>query len=164
MTYLDARPLIQSGDVLLEQKGGVIRAFTGESFSHVALLLRQGDEVWVAEFTGRQDYGLLPASAWMADRAGTTVWWGISPECVRGKDKPLWDAALSFRHKKYSWWTLASVWLSQIVGVRTAANLVCSTFVQRCWEASGCAPMEKTPDPGDYLGLCDRLQALEVPK
>jgi hypothetical protein len=151
-----------SGDVLLVEGRGLvsrlIRALTGQNISHVAMLLWIGETLWVAEMKEFTGYRLRPASLWVADAMQSSViYYGFAPAEVKAEQVK--DSAFKFRNEKYSYLSLLKVWLAQLLRKKTNAGLVCSTFVQRCWEACG-VEFKQTADPGDYMRLCTYTTAL----
>lgn len=156
MDYTMLRKLAKDGDVLmLEGKGLVsllIRMATGQQVSHVAMLAWIDGGLWVAEMQEFRGYRLTPASTRVPElcKAGH-VYFGQA-----GINSPaILQAAKQYRGARYSYWTLATVWLAQVFRFRAPAKLICSTFVQRCWEAAG-KRFTQTADPGDFMRLCVR--------
>lgn len=155
-TYASIRPFIKNGDVLgVKSRGAVawsIRGLTGESLNHVAMLVRIEGGVWVAEMLEGTGYRLTPASQWMSERASDQVFWIQAPGMVRGKAKIL-DYVLQSRAKppRYSYWTLISVWWSQLRNRRTRGLMVCSTWVERAWSFVGYPLFDRLADPGDFF-------------
>jgi len=70
-------------------------------------------------------------------------------------------AALRYRDRGYGYLSLLKVWLAQVTRLNAPVRtLVCSTFVQRCWQAAGYR-FRRTADPGDYLELCAAVIPIE---
>jgi hypothetical protein len=167
LTYKSLRNNAKSGDVLMiEGRGWVsrlIRAFTGQSVSHVALLLWIGDSLFVAEMKEFHGYRFRPASCWVEDalRSGF-VFYGMAPGHIRMQCPGISDTALRYRNKPYSYTALFRVWWAQITRSKVPGGLVCSTFVQRVWEECG-YQFTQTADPGDYLRLCDSVTSITTP-
>lgn len=166
MNYSEFRDQAQTGDVLLAEStrvGGVlIRMLTGQQASHVALLVWIAEGLWVAEMLGRTGYTLSPASERVPELAEHgQVYWGRAPQKVRWKVDVLRQATLSFRGHRYSWWTLITVWCSQVTRRRWPRSLVCSTLVEKVWESVGVC-FDKTPDPGDFFRLCESVTPLTI--
>lgn len=161
------RDIALSGDVLMVEGRGVIsaliRAFTGQQISHVALLIWITDTLWVAEMKEGIGYRLLPASLWVEDvqASGATVYYGSAPEAVLKRPFDLVEAVLNYRQRRYSYRSLIPIWWAQITRSKQTVGLVCSTFVQRIWESAGMV-FEQTADPGDYMRLCTQVMALEA--
>ncbi len=160
MKYSDVRGKARTGDVLLVQSTGVIgrliRALTGESFSHVAMLLWIEDSLFVSEFVEFRGYQLLPASLWVGDRLqqGDKVSYGIAPETVRLNSESIQSKALVFRKGRYGYLSLIKIWLSQLFRVKIKTRrFVCSSYVGRMWSYAG-FDTARTPDPGDFLEYC----------
>lgn len=164
MHYREMRDKACNGDVLLLEGHGwvgtLIRVLTGQSFSHVALLLWIDNGLWVAEMKELHGYRLMPASHWLENTMhGAHVYWGAAPDMVRTRHIVVKEEAFKYRNQRYSYISLFTVWLSQILRRKVASKLVCSTFVQRVWSACG-FQFEQTPDPGDYLHLCSSVTRL----
>lgn len=165
MNYQDLRWLAQTGDVLLVRGSMWVRLLTAESYSHVGLLIWDGDDgLWLYEFVEGEGYRSLPASQWFKERAGRgqEIYYGEAPEIVRAQ--PWWviQAARAYRdrglRRRYGWLSLLTVWWSQIRGKRLPVWFrVCSTFVQECWEAARFQGFERTADPGDIAAACGSL-------
>ncbi|MEZ5571192.1 MAG: hypothetical protein R3E64_04135 [Halioglobus sp.] len=165
MNYADFRHLAETGDLLLLEGRGLfstpIRMITGQQASHVAILLWIADGLWVAEMRG-QGYTLMRASQRVSEMGEHgQVYWGKAPYRLRWQVNEVRDAALSYRGYRYSWWTLITVWLSQVTRRRMPSNLVCSTLVQRVWSAAG-FQFTQTPDPGDFFKLCAAVTPLHT--
>ena len=162
MNYADIRHLVRDGDVLLVKRrgfvSGAIRALTGESYNHVAMLVWL-DGLWVAEYREFVGFQLLPASQWL-EQADGTVWWGTAP--VRGH-KRLKGTVLAYRDDSppYGYWTLAKVWWSQIRNKPGEGGDVCSTWIQRMWEAVGFEGFRRLADPGDVAEVCHSLTPVQ---
>lgn len=159
LAYQELRAIAGDGDVLLvEGRGWVsafIRALTGQSISHVAILLWFGQHLFVAEMKEFHGYRLRPASLWIADALSAgTVYYGAAPRPVSVAVGAVPRVALSYRNNRYSYASLFSVWLAQILRRKVPGGLVCSTFVQRVWETCG-YHFDQTADPGDYLRMCE---------
>ncbi len=165
--YAALRDEMRSGDLFLVEGRGVIstliRVLTGQQLSHVALLVWIDGGLWVAEMREFVGFQLRPASLWLEDisGAGHTVYYGRAPRRVR--ESPLVkETALGFRSQGYGYLSLLQVWWAQLRRTRLRPRgVVCSTFVQRCWEAAGIA-FSQTADPGDFLRLCDGIEAIEA--
>lgn len=169
MRYSDIRGIAKTGDVLLVEGRGfvsqLIRAVTGQSMSHVAVLVWFGETLWVAEMKEFFGYRLRPASLWIEDAlVGGNVYFGEAPQAVRlatdHQNKIVLDALFSYRNTRYSYAALVTVWWAQIRRKKLAAGLVCSTFVQRVWEATG-YEFRQTADPGDYVRLCESVSVIK---
>ncbi len=159
LSYQELRATACDGDVLLVEGRGwvsaLIRALTGQSISHVAVLLWFDEHLFVAEMKEFHGYRLRPASLWVDDSlASGSVYYGAAPRAVVEDGDGIIAAALSYRNHRYSYVSLLSVWLAQIFRRRLSGGLVCSTFVQRIWETCG-YHFDQTADPGDYLRMCE---------
>ena len=161
MTYEDLKRIAQTGDVLLVDGNGIVRIFTAESQSHVALLVRL-EELTVFEFVETCGFREVPLSQWLEERKDENIVLGIAPSMDREAVKQF---ALSFRNKKklglmYGWVSLIKVWLAQVFNrLIPVRMLVCSTFVQAAWKAGG-YHLERTADPGDIARHCRSLHRI----
>lgn len=156
--YPELRRNVRTGDILAVKGSLLVRVFTGETYSHVALILRLRGGVWVAEYRERKGYQLLRLSEWVRQNRKAQYWWGSAPvEVFKNPDKVV-DAAIQFRGHSYSYWTLIMVWLSQLFRRKMPGKFVCSTFVQRVWETTDWKlKPPKLADPGDIAAACRSL-------
>lgn len=156
-TYEEVRERVKTGDVALVEgmlPGSVgIRVLTGQQISHVGLFIWQEDGLWVYEFTGRTGFRAVPASQWVKEHERDKLYWGRAPRVIRDNPEAVVQAAQSFRGGKYSFWTLVTVWWAQILRRPVKGKIVCSTFVQKVWEALK-YHFSQTPDPGDFMRHC----------
>lgn len=159
MTYQELREIVKTGDVAGADSGTwfakVIKKFTKEEFSHVALFVWHGSGLWIYEFVEGQGYQCMPASQWFDIRAGQKLHVGRCPEEVqKAGEQAIIDAASTFRTDKsqhYGVVSLFTVFLSQVFKKRIPTKFkVCSTFVQYVWEKCGFR-FDQTPDPGDVM-------------
>lgn len=165
MDYQGLKGIASTGDVLLVRKSTWVRLLTAESFSHVAILVWEGNHggLWVYEFVEGTGYRSTPASAWIDQYAGCDLWLGMAPEIVRMNGETVRTAAHSYRDKRkifqrYGWLSLIKVWLSQWLKIRIRVfQRVCSTFVQELWEAAGYTGFSQTEDPGNIANACCHL-------
>lgn len=151
--YSIARNNMRTGDVLLVKATGlisrIIRSLTGESYNHVAMIIEKDEGVFVVEMKEFKGWQMMPASQWMDKYKKKEVSWGKAPAGVRDSVCAE-DNALSHRGRKYSYWTLVTVWLTQFTKRSAPGNLVCSTFVQTVWQECGYVMFNKLADPGDF--------------
>ena len=144
---------MRTGDVLLVKATGLvsrlIRSLTGESYNHVAMVIENNDRVLVVEMREFKGWQIMPASQWVAGLKKKEISWGKAPNIIRGT-QCIKDEALSHRERKYSYWTLFTVWISQFTKRSAPGNFVCSTFVQKVWEECGYKMFNKLADPGDF--------------
>lgn len=154
MKYSDVRLDMRSGDVLMVKGthlvGRLIRSITGESFNHVAMVLRSFSGVFVVEMREGKGFRLTPASQWFEEQHKKTVLWGKFPGKQRGGFCHE-IFAMRQRSKPYSYWTLITVWISQFTNRKAPGRLVCSTFIQKDWDHCGYTMFEKLADPGDFM-------------
>jgi hypothetical protein len=156
-----------NGDVLLVEGRGLIgtgiRMLTGQQFSHVAMLLWLDDAtLWVVEMKEGLGYRITPASQWVPEKCdGARLYFGRAPLKVTAAPDLVRTTALQYRGHRYSYWTLATTWVSQILRRPLPNGLVCSTFVQRVWAACGVRFLQ-TADPGDYMHLANDVTSIEA--
>lgn len=154
MKYDEIRSQLASGDVLLCKRRGIvsilIRVGTAETFNHAAMIIRQHGGVFVVEMREGKGWQMMPASEWMEVNKKAEVYWGKAPLLVRGS-YCIEDYALKARGTRYSYWTLFTVWLSQLFNKKTIADMVCSTFVQKGFETCGHPAVDKSYDPSDLM-------------
>jgi len=175
MNYATLRQQAKTGDILAVKGtgfiGGLIRALTGESYSHVALLVWDDGGLMVYEFVEGTGYQAMPASEWLRRRTGQRVHYGIAPRIVGQYQTLVAQAARRYRNSSvaarwYGWFSLPKVWFSQLIGRRIPVRQkVCSTFVQECWQAGKYAGLRNSSaDPGSIVSHCDVLHKLTTPK
>ena len=155
MRYADARARMASGDVLMVKATGLvsrlIRMVTGESINHVAMVLNQGHKgLFVVEMKEFHGWRMMPLSQWIEHNKRKEVLWGKTPCHMRGSSC-FESYAMKQRARKYSYWTLVTVWISQFTGKKMPHKLVCSTFVQKAWGNCGYEMKKGLADPGDFL-------------
>ena len=167
-TYQDLRPEIKTGDVVLVKGEGLIskliRAFSGESISHVGMFLVIDEGVFIIEFKEMEGFKFTPASLRLLDLAeGGQLFYGTAPEILRNPkaDKLMNDSAFSLRQGKYGYLTLMKIWWAQMTKSDIPVNkVVCSTYVQRNWKAGG-YEMSVTADPGNISEHCQTVQPIK---
>lgn len=168
MIYSEMRLSAKTGDLLLVKGKGffsqMVRVVTGESISHVALLFWLDGGLFVAEMIEDNGYQILPASQWFPGAAGPVLF-GCAPKVVQDCPKTILGTIARYRDDKkrqrYGYLSLLKVWWAQITGKQIKVHQrVCSTFVQDVWEQCG-FHFQQTADPGDYLGLCRFISAME---
>lgn len=165
MRYTEMRSIAKTGDLLLVEGKSwfsrLIRAVTGQQFSHVAMLIWLGEKergLYVAEMKEGDGFKITPASQWT--QSSGHLYFGMSPEYFNNRQDDIAEAILSLRGQPYGYASLFSVWLSQFTEKNNDnRRYVCSTAVQFAWEAAGYT-FHQTPDPGDYARLCDYISKL----
>lgn len=169
MTYAELRIRAVTGDVLAVKgtgiAGSIIRAFTGESYSHVALLVQETAGLFAYEFVEGTGYQILPASEWVRRRKKQNLRFCRAPQAVVADPDAVAAAARLYRNSSvisrwYGWLSLAKVLVSQITGLKIPVRQkVCSTFVQECWAATGYT-LPTTADPGEIVNACDPVHTI----
>jgi hypothetical protein len=151
-TYSQIRESVKTGGFW----GWVVRWFTAESYSHIALVHWEDDGLWVSEMRGRPGHQAMPASTWVKLNGPFT--WGMSPVIVRGDERIVkFVSKYRFEDPGYSYWALPLVWIAQWTGAPMGkVGNICSTYVQKAWEVCGYG-FTKTPDPGDFRYHCSQL-------
>lgn len=171
MTYLEMRHVARTGDTLLVRGNRLVRIFSAESYSHVAVLVwmpgadgaSRGGGLWVFEFVEGEGYQSMPASQWFSLRKGQMIFHGAAPSLIRHEREAVFAAATRYRtanpiRRWYGWLSLLTVWASQIVRRRLPVwAKVCSTFAQEVWEAAGWKGFTRTADPGDFVEACQSI-------
>lgn len=159
-TYEAIRALVLDGDAFLVKRrgfvSGLIRALTGESYSHVALAVWMDDALMIAEMREFRGFQITLASRWITEQDGQVVW-GQAP--VRGSQCIRRDVALTKRLKpSYGYFGLVRIWWSQIRNKRGKGHArQCSTWVQAIWEGQGYDRFTRSADPGDIAEHCRYL-------
>jgi hypothetical protein len=166
MNYEQLKKTALTGDlILVEGKGAVgrlIRVVTGQQMSHVAVLMWLDGGLWVAEMREFHGFSLQPASQRLPEMARDgLLYHACAPQAVHDQPEIVIDAILRTRDERprYSYWTLLTVWLSQLLERKIPGAMVCSTFAQRLWERCHIA-FDKSADPGDFVRLTTRLTPL----
>lgn len=167
MNYDTMRPLAESGDVLMQEGRGpvslVVRAFTGHSISHVAMLIWIDGGLWVVEMREFVGMRLTPASQWVQHHAPRSViYWGQAPDIVVQHGHQVAEVALSQRWARYSYFEVARLWLSRPFRFNSSGSSVCSTMIAKCWTEGAGYVFRRPPFPGAFLRKCPRVSALEV--
>lgn len=161
ITYDEARRVAQTGDVLLVEGRGwigtAIRVLTGQQYSHVALCVWLDGGLWVAEMLEGVGFRLTPASQWTR-KTSDKMSLGVAQDAVHADSQLIANAIMQARANPpdYSYWSLVTVWLSQILRRPLPAGRVCSTLVQRVWELSG-LEFDETADPGNIARACYQI-------
>lgn len=171
MTTTELKDRAKSGDPLLVKSekpvGVLVRVLTGESTSHVAVLVwvtvEGGRALLVYEFVEGIGHQVVPVEKWLADRAGQKITFGVAPAVVHARPHRVQAAAESYtdasRFKRsYGYLSLVKVWLSQLIRCRIPVRQkVCSTYVQEVWRSAGYDQIPRTADPGDIAEHCQSL-------
>lgn len=173
MTQAELEQRARTGDVLLVKKEGIIssaiRVLTGESYGHVACLIRgvhTGGAVRIAEFVEGVGFQEMSLWRWLLDRQGQKVFYGVAPAVVHLAEADVWGTAAAYRDacfftRSYGYLSLVKVWLSQLINRRIPVRQkVCSTFVQDLWRAGNYDLIPTTADPGDIAEHCRSLHRL----
>lgn len=171
MTYEQIKKRALTGDVLAVKGNGfaskIIRTFTGESYSHVALLVKENHGLMAYEFVEGVGFQILPASEWVRRRKNQNLRYCVAPSEVSSLAVLVESAAKSYRNSSvasrlYGWFSLVKVFISQKIGLKIKVRKkVCSTFVQECW-ATARFELSKTADPGEIVNACDPIHKIEV--
>ena len=171
MKISELKKRAKNGDVLLVKSestiGKLIRVFTGESFSHVAVLLwapgLKGNDLVVYEFVEGVGHQSMSLAAWVDERPGQLLFYGVAPDQVHQSPLKARAAAEYYRtapllKRAYGYLSLAKVWLSQLIRCRIPVRQkVCSTFAQEIWRCAGYDDIGRTADPGDIAENCQTL-------
>ncbi|APG24101.1 C40 family peptidase [Syntrophotalea acetylenica] len=174
MTQTELIKRAQNGDVLLVKSdsavGKAIRCLTGESYSHVAVLVwvpgLYGFTLRVYEFAEGVGHQTLPLDDWLAQRESQALFYGVAPEPVhaaptRARTAAEYYTTASRLQRGYGYLSLVKVWLSQLIRCRIPVRQkVCSTYAQEIWRAAGFDAIGRTADPGDIAEHCQTLYPL----
>jgi len=174
MTLNELTKRAKTGDVLLVKSdstiGKLIRCLTGESYSHVAVLVwvpgQYGFELLVYEFVEGVGHQTMGLDDWMAQRQDQILSYGVAPEAVHQSATRARAAAEYYRtapllKRSYGYLSLPKVLLSQLFKCRIPVRQkVCSTFAQEVWRMAGYDAIGRTADPGDIAQHCDPLYPL----
>ena len=155
--------IAETGDIVATESSKWVRIFTAESFSHVGIILKEGDKVYVVET--HEDAGTtykILFDEWV--QGYERAWLGLLPFELENRRASIESAIRQYmlkppRSKKYGYLTLPLVWLNQIFsGHKFAHRLnVCSTLVGEFWRAGGWTNEGKLADPGDIATNCEAL-------
>jgi hypothetical protein len=168
MNYDNIRSMACNGDVIgvngANLIGRLIRSFTKEKYSHVALFVWHGTGLWVYEFTGLDGYQCTPASQWFEIHKEAEIWFGKAPAIVRANPSKVEKAASSFRashfKRHYGFLTYINIAFAQLLKAKvTTKQKVCSTFIEHVWDDSGYR-FPVTPDPGDVMKVAEKTAPL----
>lgn len=166
MTYDQLRKIAATGDVLAVKGSGIagriIRAFTGESYSHVAMLVWDTAGLYAYEFVEGVGFQSMPASEWVRRRQKQNLRYCRAPKLVRQNQAAVATAARKYRNSSvmsrwYGWFSLVKVWLSQKIGTEIPViQKVCSTYIQECWLDTGFV-FDITANPGTVVDACNPI-------
>ena len=166
--YKDLRQICLTGGVLGVKGTGffskVVKYFTKEEFTHVAMLVWHGTGLWVYEFVEGTGYQCSPASWWFSNRIGQAVFYGHPPLVVSARPELVMREANSFRGTKvkqhYGIVSLIKVAIAQWTKKDIKVYFkVCSTFLQHVWSKCG-HEFEMTADPGNIMRIAERQSML----
>lgn len=169
MNYKQLRNSAISGDVLGVKGDGffskIVKFFTKEKYSHVAMLVWHGTGLWVYEFVEGRGYQCMPASQWLELRNGQKIYFGRGPNEMTNNEECIIKSTGSFRvseiKQHYGIISLVKVVLSQWTGKKINVYFkVCSTFIQHVWEECG-FKMDTTADPGDIMRVSKANGAID---
>ena len=172
MLYSEMRATAKTGDVILVEGRSfvsrLIRGATGQSISHVGMLMWLGDgNLFMPEQREFKAFRLSRASDRLQqDMRDCRVYYGAAPlqvrEWIDAHDDELVEAVFATRNGRYGYLELGSVlWSQWTQRDSRSKRLVCSTWVQRLWELSDWR-YPQAPDPGDYLDACSSVHSLDL--
>lgn len=167
LSYEAMRGIAKDGDKLFVRGMAFIRVMTGEAQAHVAVLFWMDGGLFVAEFTAKTGYIIMPASQWFDQRKGQEITYGQAPDIVRNNPISVRETIYRYRAMDtqtgarrwfgpngYGFASLLKVWWSQVTGWAVSVRQkVCSTFAQEVDEACGLL-YSQTADPGDVARTC----------
>ena len=157
----------ETGDCLVVVGNLWVRFLTAESFSHVAIVLVEDEQVYVVETHEKiNDTKKVLYDEWQ--KSYKKIFLGKPIKSVRDNRQNIQKKIEEYLakppdKKKYGYLTLPKVWLNQIFpGKRFQHRLnVCSTFVGEIWRYFGWSNGGKLADPGDIALSCDALYKLK---
>jgi cell wall-associated NlpC family hydrolase len=158
VSIINLNVITKPGDVLLVKGPWHVRVATGESFSHVAMVFQNGRQLMISEYN-LGGYKEWTFDAWYKAQKGRPVMLGFVPDSVN--QTMLVSAIDKYKGRPYSFLAGIRVWWSTLTGKRTSAGMVCSTYIQKCWEFCGFPKKGKLFDPGDFLQEVDTFCAVD---
>lgn len=148
--------ICQTGDVLmLEGRGLVSRLImvaTGQQVSHVALIVRFEDRVYVRECKKLKQYTSSSLEKWLGENKDKTIYFGMaafSPEERYAIQKA--SVRMATTESRLPRFVLLAAYMMRLK--IKAVQLVCSRYVQACWETGGFV-FDGIAMPGDFLRNC----------
>jgi len=169
LLYSDIRDHAETGDMLVVQGNGfvskLIRVFTGQSFSHVAVLTQIDTEktcLMIVEMREFRGWNCDRASGWFSDRIDekSNVFFVKRPKEATDTDA-MFDYLWSRRKLKYDYFGLLKVWWSAIrkkgfrKGMNERSSEVCSTFAIGCSIIGGWEKPDMDFNPGQIMNIGD---------
>lgn len=162
MKLADVPKTAVTGDLLATSSNVAIRIATGESYSHVAMLVFVDGLLMVFETVGKGGFRAISYWQWANENGHKKISYVVAPAIVRQRFADVRNIAVAHLDNKggtnhwYGFLSLPLVWLSQITGHKYSQwHPVCSTVVQTFWNASGWK-LGWLADPGDMVraGQC----------
>lgn len=155
----------ETGDLFVIQGKGIvsrmIRAFTGQSFSHVGVLAFLDENktcLMVVEMREFRGWQTMRASDWYEDATedGALVFYVKRPPEATDSIE-MFDYLFARRKFKYDYLGLIKIWWSAFrlrsfrkhIDKRTSE--VCSTFAAGCWAKGGWQKPDQDFNPGTFL-------------
>ena len=171
MNIQKIKSIAKTGDLLTTVSSIWVRILTAESYSHSAIVLKEGNQIYVVET--HESYGKtrkILFDDWIKDYKHAYL--GI-PEHIVTVNRHLVEKRIyeylkqPKRTLRYGFWTLPIVWWNQMfhkVKFQHKLN-VCSTLVQYFWNSTGwkngSEGNRKLADPGDLARGCEILYRID---
>ena len=157
----------KTGDILTTRSSIWVRLFTGESFSHSAIVLKEFDETYVVEtHENVNDTTVTKLSEWVNEY--DEIWLGIPPTIITQNRLQVEAGIYRYldqdKHElKYGYKTLPLVFWNQVFPSKKFNHKlnVCSTLVGELWRLTGWDNDGKLMDPGDVFVECITSYKLE---
>jgi len=170
--YEELRDQIKTGDLLLVDGNGfvsdVIEKVTGGRFSHVAVIFRLGDGLFIAEEWEGIGFQIMPLSQKLAQVDGRPFL-GIAPEVVRANPGAVMAEIGEYRAtpslQPYGYGTLVKVAAADDLGAKIdpeKVQAVCSVFAERCYIRAG-LKFPSLLSPSDFDEVVAGTVPIEVP-
>ena len=162
MNIQELKETAQTGDIIAAVSSLVVRAFTWESFSHIAVILKENNEIFIIEtHENSNSTTKILFDDWIKNYDDIHL--GIAPKLVADNRDLVTVYIYDYlnrkpKYLKYGYWSLPLVVLNQIWPGRkfkTKLN-VCSTLAQEFWNCTGWK-LGKLMDPGDAALSCPVL-------
>ena len=151
INYAQLRANARTGDLLALKGRGIasylVRIFTATSWSHVAVLLWVDEGLWVCEMAW-SGYRMRPASQWVPEQSAD-VWWCRAPEFI--KEECATEVLLAHRGRPYSYWSLITTWISNLLNRRLPSGDICSELAQNLVESCGGKRQKSLWTPDDAV-------------
>jgi hypothetical protein len=170
MNYNELIDEASTGDIFLVKDDNflarLVRFFTGESISHVAIILKSSEALLVCEYLASGGYKISPILTWINYNYPLceSIFFGKFPQSNYNPESALKmkNLAYTFSGEKYSFLTFIKIWVAQVFRLKVDTEFVCSSFIQKIWEEGGGVKFDITPDPGDFFSKCEYVKKITL--